>query len=74
MRHCRGLHGYTHEYMSQLSEKQERDVLRKSIEVLSAFTGVKPKGFTAPAWMPSPRTVSLKIPLPLPPSVCLERD
>jgi peptidoglycan/xylan/chitin deacetylase (PgdA/CDA1 family) len=52
-----GLHGYTHEYMSLLTPRQERDVLQKSIDVLTAFTGKKPKGFTAPAWTPSRETV-----------------
>ncbi|KIW89701.1 uncharacterized protein Z519_09857 [Cladophialophora bantiana CBS 173.52] len=54
-----GLHGYTHEFISQLSTQQERDVLQKSIEVVTAFTGKKPRGFTAPAWTPSPETVKL---------------
>lgn len=44
--------------MSLLSTEQERDVLRKSIDVLTAFTGSKPRGFTAPAWTPSRHTVS----------------
>jgi peptidoglycan/xylan/chitin deacetylase (PgdA/CDA1 family) len=54
-----GLHGYTHEFVSQLSTQQERDVLQKSIEVVTSFTGKKPKGWTAPAWTPSPDTVKL---------------
>lgn len=54
-----GLHGYTHEFVSQLSTQQERDVLQKSIQVVSDFTGKKPKGWTAPAWTPSPHTVQL---------------
>lgn len=32
-------------------------MLRKSIDVLTKFTGRKPKGFTAPAWTPSRETV-----------------
>lgn len=32
-------------------------MLHKSIDVLTAFTGKKPKGFTAPAWTPSRETV-----------------
>jgi peptidoglycan/xylan/chitin deacetylase (PgdA/CDA1 family) len=55
----RGLHGYTHEYVSQLSAQQERDVLEKSIDVLTAFTGKKPTGWTAPAWTTSRQTVQL---------------
>ena len=55
----RALHGYTHEFVSQLSLQQERDVLKKSIDVLTKFTGTKPKGWTAPAWTPSRHTVGL---------------
>lgn len=55
----RGLHGYTHEAMSLLTTQQERDVLQKSIEVLTKFTGKHPRGFTAPSWTPSRETVSL---------------
>ncbi|THZ07324.1 glucose 1-dehydrogenase [Aureobasidium pullulans] len=45
-----GLHGYTHEHISGLTATQQRDVLAKSIDVLTSFTGSKPKGYTAPAW------------------------
>ena len=45
--------------MSQLNLQQEQAVLRKSIEVLTAFTGKRPKGFTAPAWTPSKDTIRL---------------
>ncbi|KAF2714569.1 polysaccharide deacetylase family protein [Pleomassaria siparia CBS 279.74] len=57
--HELGLHGYTHEFVSTLSEEQQRDVLRKSIEVLQNFTGKKPRGWTAPAWSTSRETVAL---------------
>lgn len=55
----RGLHGYTHEFVSTLSETQQRDVLAKSIDVVTRFTGKKPKGWTAPAWSTSIETVKL---------------
>lgn len=55
----RGLHGYTHEDVSSLSETQEAAVLRKAIEVLTAFLGHKPRGWTAPAWTASASTVHL---------------
>ena len=54
-----GLHGYTHEFVSQLSEEQERDVLKKSIDTLTKLTGKKPKGWTAPAWTPSRHSLRL---------------
>jgi peptidoglycan/xylan/chitin deacetylase (PgdA/CDA1 family) len=34
-------------------------VLAKSIDVLQAFTGKKPKGWTAPAWSTSKETIRL---------------
>ncbi|KAK9414278.1 putative NodB-like protein [Seiridium unicorne] len=54
-----GLHGYTHEHVSALSEEQERAVLVKSIDVITKFTGKHPRGWTAPAWTTSPKTVQL---------------
>ncbi|KAF1917305.1 hypothetical protein BDU57DRAFT_493125 [Ampelomyces quisqualis] len=53
------LHGYTHEFVSTLSEQQQRDVLKKSIDVLTDFTGKKPRGWTAPAWSTSKETIQL---------------
>ncbi|THW42231.1 glucose 1-dehydrogenase [Aureobasidium pullulans] len=54
-----GLHGYTHEHISGLSATQQRDVLAKSIDVLTSFTGLKPKGYTAPAWDTSKELIPL---------------
>ncbi|KAJ5463993.1 hypothetical protein N7475_007128 [Penicillium sp. IBT 31633x] len=54
-----GLHGYTHEHVDMLTEQQERDVLAKSIEVVTAFTGKRPKGWTAPSWRTSSRSIKL---------------
>lgn len=45
-----GLHGYTHEYVSQLSASEQKVVLDKSIKVLTEFCGKKPLGYTAPSW------------------------
>ncbi|KAF2171874.1 hypothetical protein M409DRAFT_18106 [Zasmidium cellare ATCC 36951] len=51
--HELALHGYTHEFVSQLSADQQQDVLTKSIDVLTKFCGKKPIGYTAPAWSTS---------------------
>ncbi|KAI1857560.1 uncharacterized protein JN550_013193 [Neoarthrinium moseri] len=52
--HELGLHGYTHEYPAQLTAAQQRDVLAKSIAVLTDFCGgARPRGYTAPAWATS---------------------
>lgn len=55
----RGLHGYSHEFVSGLNEQQERDVLNQSIEIVTGVIGTKPRGWTAPAWTTSTRTVKL---------------
>jgi peptidoglycan/xylan/chitin deacetylase (PgdA/CDA1 family) len=54
-----GLHGYTHEHVSTLSEMQQREVLEKSIGVLTEVAGKKPRGWTAPAWSTSREAVRL---------------
>lgn len=54
-----GLHGYTHEHVDMLTEEQEREVLAKSIEAVTKFTGVHPKGWTAPSWRTSSRSIKL---------------
>ncbi|KAH8700888.1 hypothetical protein BGW36DRAFT_447726, partial [Talaromyces proteolyticus] len=54
-----GLHGYTQEFVSELSEEQERAVLAKSIEVITKMSGKRPRGWTAPAWATSGNTVRL---------------
>ena len=51
--HEMGLHGYTHEYISQLSATEQQAVLDRSIDVLTRFCGKKPQGYTAPAWATS---------------------
>lgn len=56
--HELGLHGYTHEFPSHLSAEQQQAVLDRSIEVLEAFTGTRPKGYTAPAWKTSRETIA----------------
>ncbi|KAJ5523679.1 glucose 1-dehydrogenase [Penicillium frequentans] len=54
-----GLHGYSHEHVDALTEQQERDVLARSIEVITNFTGEYPKGWTAPSWRTSRRSIKL---------------
>ncbi|EXJ77699.1 hypothetical protein A1O3_09928 [Capronia epimyces CBS 606.96] len=54
-----GLHGYTHEFVSKLTEEQERKVMAKSIEVYKQFTGKHPKGWVAPAWEVSPHSMQI---------------
>ena len=48
-----GLHGYTHEHISQLSAIEQKRILDRSIDVITKFTGKKPQGYTAPSWSTS---------------------
>ena len=49
-----GLHGYTHEYVNELSAGEQQVVLDRSVEVLTKFCdGRRPRGYTAPAWSTS---------------------
>ena len=55
----RGLHGYTHEFVSRLTEVQEREIMQTSIVVYKDFTGHNPRGWAAPAWEVSPRSMKV---------------
>ena len=57
---ARGLHGYCHEFVSTLSEQQQRDVMAKSVDNLTDFLGKKPRGWTAPAWDTSRQTIKIR--------------
>lgn len=54
-----GAHGYSHENPVDMTAQQERDVLEKSVEVLTAATGTAPRGYVAPWWEMSQRTAAL---------------
>ncbi|KAK2809376.1 hypothetical protein FQN50_003835 [Emmonsiellopsis sp. PD_5] len=54
-----GLHGYAHEYVSDLSLQEQRAILERSIEILTKFTGSKPLGFAAPGWRTSKELIPL---------------
>ena len=51
--HENTLHEYTHEFVGTLSEKQQRDILTKSIDIMTKFCGKKPRGWTAPQCRPA---------------------
>lgn len=53
------LHGYAHESASQLTAEQERDVLQRCIELVTKVTGKKPRGYRAPLYQLSERTIAL---------------
>lgn len=52
-----GCHGYAHEGSSQMSESQEREVIEKCVELATALTGKKPRGWRAPLYQVRENTV-----------------
>jgi peptidoglycan/xylan/chitin deacetylase (PgdA/CDA1 family) len=58
-RHEVGLHGWIHERNSLLAEADERDLLRKSFEILTRAAGRPPVGIRTPSWDFSPATLKL---------------
>ena len=52
-------HGWLHEDLSTLTPDGERAVLARSVEALIGITGEHPRGFRAPYWALSPRTLGL---------------
>ncbi|KAI5209817.1 hypothetical protein AUEXF2481DRAFT_66575 [Aureobasidium subglaciale EXF-2481] len=53
------LHGYSHEGSAQMTAKQERDVLVKTMSLVEELTGKKPRGYRAPLYQIQERTVKL---------------
>lgn len=54
-----GAHGYTHENPVAMTPQQEEDVLAKSVELIEALAGYKPRGYVAPWWEMSNNTAAL---------------
>ena len=54
-----GCHGYRHERVSELQAEEEEAILKNSIETLERHTGKRPRGYRAPSWQFSPRTLEL---------------
>ncbi len=50
-----GAHGYSHENPIALAEQQERDILERSVELITRMTGRPPQGYVAPWWETSER-------------------
>ncbi|GAA6012633.1 hypothetical protein JCM10207_009063 [Rhodosporidiobolus poonsookiae] len=57
--HELGLHGYSHECPIKMTVEQQRDVLDKSIELLTQLTGKAPIGHTTCWWETSKESIKL---------------
>lgn len=60
-----GLHGYAHENVGTLDERQERETLRRSYSLIGDLTVVPPRGNRALAWDLTPHTVDIMLGLGL---------
>src|SRR5262245_40279595 len=54
-----GMHGWIHEWTSELPEHVERDLMRRAYETLTKITGKTPVGVRVPSWDFSPSTLKL---------------
>src|SRR5262249_55987863 len=54
-----GCHGDEHESVTSLGRASEREILLKSLDVLTPLARRRPIGYRAPAWQLSPDTLSL---------------
>ena len=54
-----GHHGYLHEPPARLSADEEVESLAKGVHSLRSITGLAPRGYRAPLWEPSGRTIGL---------------
>lgn len=54
-----GCHGYAHEGGAQMTEQQEREVINKCVELATALTGKKPKGWRAPLYQIREHTIQV---------------
>jgi peptidoglycan/xylan/chitin deacetylase (PgdA/CDA1 family) len=52
-------HGYAHEGGAQMSEEQERDVIRKCVELATKLTGKRPSGWRAPLYQIREHTIKV---------------
>jgi len=58
-RHEVGLHGWIHERNSLLAEADERELMKRSYEVLTKAAGRPPVGIRTPSWDFSPATLKV---------------
>lgn len=54
-----GHHGYLHEPPARLAPEEEAEALDRGLDALERRAGVRPAGYRAPLWEPSPITIAL---------------
>ncbi|MCP2604546.1 polysaccharide deacetylase [Candidatus Aminicenantes bacterium AH-873-B07] len=58
-KHEIGVHGWVHEPIPRLSEKEERELMKRTVETLTQITGKKPVGYRSPSWYFNPQTLPI---------------
>jgi len=58
-RHEIGVHGWIHEFNTQLPADVEKDLVRRARDYLTQVTGSRPVGYRAPSWNFSPNTLAI---------------
>jgi peptidoglycan/xylan/chitin deacetylase (PgdA/CDA1 family) len=51
------VHGWIHE--SPPPAREERELIQRAVDTLTHLTGVRPVGYRAPFWNPSPNSISI---------------
>jgi peptidoglycan/xylan/chitin deacetylase (PgdA/CDA1 family) len=54
-----GCHGDRHEHIADKPREREEEILRRSLETLTEFTGQAPVGYRAPGWAISVNTIGV---------------
>jgi len=58
-RHEFAVHGWVHEYNSDLTAEVERELVERAVNYLTTATGERPVGYRAPSWNFSPNTLDI---------------
>lgn len=54
-----GIHGWIHEFNSDLTETEERDIMMRAADVLERTSGKRPVGMRTPSWDFTPHTLKI---------------
>lgn len=54
-----GHHGYLHERPGELTEAEERRVMKRGLQALEQIAGIRPVGYRSPSWDNSPHTIDI---------------
>ena len=54
-----GIHGWIHEFNSDLTEIEERDIMNRAADTLERISGKRPVGLRTPSWDFTPHTLQI---------------